>query len=327
MVASTIPLDKAYLTAIWLETLFYGINILLFFSYLFIARYKQKTPHVNKVILLTAISMFCFSTIHVSMGFARLIDGFIYLRDKPGGPAAFFSDVSIPANVAKVIIHTVNSILGDGIVVWRCYHVWGRSWWICIVPVLLIIASAVCGFGQGVIFAQAKTTHSAFVSTLARWNGSLFVLSLTTNVVVTTLIAARIWYLARESGSSFANSSFKYRRVLTLIVESGAIYSSALIIEITLYFLNSNAFYIVYDPIAQLTAIVPTMIIVMTSLGLTSSELSRQEGTTRTLTFQAASNPTASTLTTRYNPAASDNGVFIDLGASNKSRLKDHSIE
>lgn len=48
-------------------------------------------------------------------------------------------------------------------------------------------------------------------------------------------------------------SSFKYRRVLALVVESGAVYSSALVIEITLYFLNSNAFYIIYDPIAQLT--------------------------------------------------------------------------
>lgn len=27
MAASTIPLDKAYLTAIWLETLFYGIHL------------------------------------------------------------------------------------------------------------------------------------------------------------------------------------------------------------------------------------------------------------------------------------------------------------
>lgn len=34
--------------------------------------------------------------------------GFIVLRDAPGGPAAFFSNVSIPANVAKVGIHTVN---------------------------------------------------------------------------------------------------------------------------------------------------------------------------------------------------------------------------
>lgn len=31
------------------------------------------------------------------------------------------------------------------------------------------------------------------------------------------------------------------------------IYSSTLVIEITLYFLNNDAYYIIYDPIAQLT--------------------------------------------------------------------------
>lgn len=48
-------------------------------------------------------------------------------------------------------------------------------------------------------------------------------------------------------------SNFRYWRVLLIVVESGMVYSVALICEITLYFLNSNAFYIVYDPIAQLT--------------------------------------------------------------------------
>lgn len=273
MGVANIPLDKAYLTAIWLETLFYGINTFLFFSYLWIARYRQKPGAVNMVVLCTAVAMFCFSTVHVSLGFYRLVEGFIYRRDLPGGPGAFFSDVSIPANVAKVCIHTINSILGDSIVVWRCYHVWGRDWIVCILPILLIIASAVCGFGQTVIFAQAKTTHSAFGPNLQRWNGSLFSLSLVTNVVATSLIAFRIWHLGRQL--TFP-SSFRYLRVLTLVVESGAIYSSALIIEITLYFLNTNAFYIIYDPIAQLTAIVPTMIIVMTSLGLTSNNLNEQ---------------------------------------------------
>jgi len=47
--------------------------------------------------------------------------------------------------------------------------------------------------------------------------------------------------------------TLRYRKVFTLVIESGAIYSSALVIEITLYFLKTNAFYIVYDPIAQLT--------------------------------------------------------------------------
>lgn len=47
--------------------------------------------------------------------------------------------------------------------------------------------------------------------------------------------------------------AFRYWKTLAVVIESGAIYSSALIIEITLYFLNTNAFYIIYDPIAQLT--------------------------------------------------------------------------
>ncbi|KAL0581779.1 hypothetical protein V5O48_000256 [Marasmius crinis-equi] len=291
-----IPLDKAYLTAIWLETLFYGINISLFFSYLFIARYKRKTRTIQPVILGTAIAMFIFSTIHCSMGFSRLIIGFIELRNQEGGPGAFFSDVSVPANVAKVTIHTVNSVLGDSIMVWRCYHVWGRNLLVSAVPILLIIGSAVCGFGQSVMFANAKHLHSAFEIELEHWNGSVFILSLVTNIVVTSLIAVRIWsvlYPCRKSigdkritltesfnvnrylGRQFSLSKtfVNYQRILVLIIESGAIYSSALIIEITLYFLGSNAFYIVYDPIAQLAAIVPTMIIVMTSLGLTSNDL------------------------------------------------------
>ena len=69
---------------------------------------RRRTPKINKLLVLIATTMFCFSTAHVSLGFQRLIEGFIVLRNQPGGPAAFFSDVSIPANVVKVGIHTVN---------------------------------------------------------------------------------------------------------------------------------------------------------------------------------------------------------------------------
>lgn len=69
-----------------------------------------------------AVLMFAFSTTHVSLGFYRLIRGFIDLRDQEGGPGAYFSDVSTPPNVAKVTIHSVNSILGDSIVVCLPLH-------------------------------------------------------------------------------------------------------------------------------------------------------------------------------------------------------------
>jgi len=76
-------------------------------------------------------------------------------------------------------------------------------------PILLLIASAgkyfclnlsflshsssVSGFGQAHIFASGKSIHTAFQSELERWNGSVFALSLATNIVVTTLIGCRIW--------------------------------------------------------------------------------------------------------------------------------------
>ncbi|KIY53707.1 hypothetical protein FISHEDRAFT_26027, partial [Fistulina hepatica ATCC 64428] len=265
-------LDKAYLTAIWLETLFYGVNATLFCGYLFMLRYKHSRT-LARPIVIVGIAMFLLSTVHVSLGFYRLIEGFIYLRNEPGGPAAFFSDVSLPPNVAKVIFHTVNCILGDSIVVWRCYHVWGGDWKICVLPIALILASAACGFGQGIVFAQAKTTHSAFNPVLERWNGSLFSLSLATNVVCTVLVAGRIWYLTKDLAPVVDVVSFRSRRILALVVESAMVYSAALAIEITLYFVGSNAFYIVYDPIGQLTAIVPTSIIVITSLGMTANDL------------------------------------------------------
>jgi len=93
-----------------------GINLSLFVSYMFITKFKHRGRPMHKLIVTTAILMFLLSTVHVSLGFQRLIEAFIVLRGREE-PATFFSDVSIPANVAKVTIHTVNSILGDSIMV------------------------------------------------------------------------------------------------------------------------------------------------------------------------------------------------------------------
>ena len=84
------------------------MNMVLFCACIIILTLKRRTPNVNKLLVAIAILMFAFSSAHVSLGFQRLIEGFIRRRDWEGGPAAFFSDVSIPANVVKVGIHTVN---------------------------------------------------------------------------------------------------------------------------------------------------------------------------------------------------------------------------
>jgi hypothetical protein len=116
-------------------------------------------------------------------------------------------------------------------------------------------------------------------------------------------------------------------QVLVLVIESGMIYSAALIIEIACYFAGSNAFYILYDPIAQLTvslirpfssfssfsfrfcqSIVPTMILLLVGFRQTSNDIkSRATATTKphvgagslpTVNFRTNPDLTATTATT-----------------------------
>ncbi|KAF9814965.1 hypothetical protein IEO21_04815 [Rhodonia placenta] len=310
MAVTDISLDRAYLAAIWLETLFYGMNIVLFFSCMFVLVVRRRTPRVNTFLVGIAVAMFCFSTCHVFLGFYRLIMGFIVLRDQPGGPAAFFSDVSIPANVAKVGLHTVNSIIGDSVVVWRCFLVWGRDWKMCAIPILLVCGSAICGFGQTVFFARGQRYHSAFAHPLVLWNGSLFSLSLATNIVVTGLVALRVWYMLRLCGGT---ANFRYWRVLVTVVESGMIYSVALICEVTLYFMGLNSFYIIYDPIGQLTGIVPTMIIVLAALEMTTNDITSRMTKSQRSRPRFRSGVTATTATTdETHTIPLDTIVFAD---------------
>lgn len=94
-----------------------GVNLTLFTAYICIAWSRRKSRPVNRMILFCAILMFLLSTAFIAVGFYRLILGFVYLRDEPGGPTAYFSDYSIPVNYVSTLIYTALSIVGDTVLV------------------------------------------------------------------------------------------------------------------------------------------------------------------------------------------------------------------
>ncbi|OSX62671.1 hypothetical protein POSPLADRAFT_1122355, partial [Postia placenta MAD-698-R-SB12] len=274
-------LDRAYLAAIWLETLFYGVNTILFFWCLTILTIRCHTVKINKILVTVALLMVVLSTSHVSLGFYRLLKGFILLRDQPGGPAAYFSDISRPENVAKITIQGLGAVVGDSVVVWRCWLVWNRSWKICFVPIILVIGTAgnnvyvltpslVCGLGQAVAFAHAQRYHDVFVLPIQIWSGALFAFSISSNVLVTGLIALRAWHLLQLSQGL---TTFRTWKILLIIVESGMIYSISVTLMLSLYYLGSNSFYIIYDPIDQLGTMIPMAIIILAALGFTTNNI------------------------------------------------------
>ena len=74
------------------------------------AFYCTRVPRLYRAYILLPSPLYHESSLLPAQ---RLVYGFIYDRDKPGGPAAYFSNISLPGNVAKVFIHTLNvSCLG-----------------------------------------------------------------------------------------------------------------------------------------------------------------------------------------------------------------------
>ncbi|TFK97078.1 hypothetical protein BDV98DRAFT_514405 [Pterulicium gracile] len=122
-------------------------------------------------------------------------------------------------------------------------------------------------------FAQAKPGQDVFRPEIARWAKATFMLTFTTNILVTSLIAGRLWWISRGVRKHFGKGhSSRYHRAIILVVESGALYSSSLLVFIVLYTMEYYAEMIVYDSVSQIACIAPILIIVRAGLGIQPQE-------------------------------------------------------
>ncbi|KAG8214977.1 hypothetical protein J3R82DRAFT_8379 [Butyriboletus roseoflavus] len=68
----------------------------------------------------------------------RTYEGLVEYRNtfQPDGPLGFFSDVSQWSFVYKNLVYTLQTLVGDGVVIYRCYVLW-QSWLIIVLPIIL----------------------------------------------------------------------------------------------------------------------------------------------------------------------------------------------
>jgi len=98
------------------------------------------------------------------------------------------------------------------------------------------------------------------------------------NVLLTALIAGRLWYLNRASAKLFgitATSDKRYNAIISMFLESGSLYPIALIICLAIQVHGSPA---TMDPILlQIVGIAPMLILVRTTLGISIEHAPRRE--------------------------------------------------
>ncbi|KAI0718520.1 hypothetical protein C8T65DRAFT_638251 [Cerioporus squamosus] len=274
MSLSDFPIDEAYLIAGWLESSFWGLYSLMLFMTVYDI-WRRRGHGINLFTTGSIALLYTLATSHMALALVRLIQGFIFYRDTIG-PVLYFANISVRLNMAKDYVYITNMALGDLVVVWRLYVVWGRNAWVSILPVLMVVGEFVAGYGS----ISQWLLPNPVPETMVRWGTSMFAISLATNVLVTTTIASRIWYITSRSRSALGvSSNNRHARVFLLIVESGALISAAKLTEFVLFKLapvngldGLNALYIVYEAMPQITGLVPTVIVYAVNRGFTQTD-------------------------------------------------------
>jgi len=261
-----IPLDKAEMLAIFLETFIYGIFFTLFWILLLVLSNRGDAGHVQRRVLIpVAILMLMLASTHLIIDFVRIMQAFV-LGISTTTANDYYKKVSNPLHVAKTAIYVTQTLLGDGVIIWRCFMVYNRNWYIAVINGIILLATASSGYVVTWYLFEAKPGTDIFTQSGANWIAAFFVMTMVTNVVCTVLIAWRIYATRRG-----LNTTKTLLPVTIAIVESGALYASSVMSLLVAFLSGSNGQYPALDVVTPLVGVVFSLIVLQIHFHLGSN--------------------------------------------------------
>ncbi|KAF7320486.1 hypothetical protein HMN09_00132100 [Mycena chlorophos] len=181
-----------------------------------------------------------------------------------------------PLAVPVEALFMFNMIVGDSVVIWRVWSIYGRSLRAIAIPALFLLAS----LGFTITDIICLTTSGYGRNSTVAGSGAIcpnaelisWAVSVGTNASCTILIGIKAWKhrrLMRTLQMSSSSPRFSVDRVLSLLVESGSIYCLFLdqLTQVVLFLPESDtnyyAFYILGALGDQISGLYPTLIIVI----------------------------------------------------------------
>ncbi|TFK47901.1 hypothetical protein OE88DRAFT_759508 [Heliocybe sulcata] len=272
--------DRAFLVGFGLEALLYGLYVGAFATSIVFLTWQRRTRNVNWLMLTLSSLLYVAATVHIAFTFYIVLSAFITRRDAPGGPAALVGTAYY--QLKSISAMYVCDILGNLVLLHRCWLVWERRVFAILLPALLASAFVVpvTAILSSVELGRQPPNNTGFAGAVGIFAEASLILSLVTNLSLTLIISGRIYYMAKGLDQTQAR---KYRTVVGMVVESGAIFSAAQIALVVMYARHSEAIWIMTNSAPQIYCLAPTLIIVRVGLGRTSGTHSEQERSVRSM--------------------------------------------
>jgi len=178
--------------------------------------------------------------------------------------------------LAAFYLPTINYVLSDGIVLWRAWVLWNRSFLLFIPPLIALMCTFVTSVAAATYFYKGASEHSAHYITMSRYFGwSIWGFSVGTNLWATGLIFIRTWQHRRFLRSLMGKATIatNTEKALAFLVESGALYLCIWAAYITATLTGLKGRLLFNTTIVQLVGIYPTTIVVVVTMRLSAADI------------------------------------------------------
>ncbi|KLO10078.1 hypothetical protein SCHPADRAFT_943116 [Schizopora paradoxa] len=215
-----------------------------------------------------------------------------------GGDPSVFEAFGHQSRVSRGIGATafiMTILLADCLIVWRCWLVWERCWWVCIVPVMSTIAGTTLGIISivGQVSVSENRTAGVIPEHFIKMSTPCFILSMVTSLYSTVFIALRVILVQRETNTHMLDIGKKcrpsYSRAIEVLVESVALNTINLIAFVVFTLQKSERLDWPQDLQPQVAGIATTLLLLRVALGHARPEAEWSTPTLRSVVFTSYS--------------------------------------
>ncbi|KAI0754440.1 hypothetical protein C8Q80DRAFT_1247167 [Daedaleopsis nitida] len=259
-----------YLVGFACEAVSWGVHVILFLTSLLLLRRRQVSfQSTITVIVVANCLLFTACTLHFALEFNHF-----YTALASAGTVNGFSKETVTLFAADIML-SICDLFGDFILLYRCWIVWNRAYWVVVLPGLTAIGGFACFVGVVYITSTIPRGQNPHPAALLSLGSACYTLPLATNVIATALIVGRLWWALRAVESSsgeniYSLGSRTVRHAVGIIVESGVLYLVAQLMLVVLFSLQHPAQNVIAPITVQVYGIAPTLIIMRVALGVSS---------------------------------------------------------
>ncbi|KAE9385957.1 hypothetical protein BT96DRAFT_1026420 [Gymnopus androsaceus JB14] len=251
--------NDAYLVSAFVELFMDGLyTALMILAVLVVISIKQTHTLSNYIIYTSIFLLYAMCMIHLGSWCFHIRDGFINHTGDTTTIFTFISMNGVQQSILRDVMAVAMTLVADLILVWRVFALWGSNWKIGIVPLILTLFAL--AFGIQYIVLATKPSNLVTLQWITDVAGIYYGSTLGNTVISTSLILFRVHRLSGTKGIN------RYWRILSLVVESAALYSVILIIYMPYVtgtdFATHAPTEIVQSVVIPITGIAPTLLVI-----------------------------------------------------------------